>query len=191
MVRPIRGELPTYYIEIALEDFKTAVYKNHLLTHPVHCPSKELNMIWHEKIFLIRRAAIINPFGSDWFAWADAGICTYREHPPPDTQFPDLSKLTALPHDKLIVTSSDKPIFMPQYVGLHNYYHFISGTSYALHRDFVEIFMNIYDSYLQYYLPRKGNLFTDQVILTYIFKDKPELFHILGHGYGQLLPLLY
>ena len=48
-------------------------------THPKHCPSIELNLIWNEKIFFIEKAKNINPFNSEYFMWVDAGICTFRK----------------------------------------------------------------------------------------------------------------
>ena len=37
-----------------------------MLTDPIHCPSVEVNLIWNEKIFLIKRALELNPFLSDF-----------------------------------------------------------------------------------------------------------------------------
>jgi hypothetical protein len=32
---------------------------------------------------------------------------------------------------------------------------------------------------------------TDQIILTHLYKDNPELFYKLGDGYGEIVPLLF
>jgi len=191
LAKQFRRELPTHYVELELTEFHTARYKSDFLTHSTHCPSAELNMIWNEKPFLIQRAAKLNPFGSDWFLWADAGVCTYRATPPPQGPFPDKQKLAELPTNKLLFTSSDRPLFQPEIVSPRNYYHFISGTSYAVHKATIDSFVALYGSYLAEYLPKRCNIFTDQVILTYMYKDHPELFHRVGHGYGAILPLMY
>ena len=44
-VKKIRAELPTYYIEMEIEDFYTYKYKNMVLPHPIHSPSTELTLI--------------------------------------------------------------------------------------------------------------------------------------------------
>jgi len=93
-----------------------------------------------------------------------------------------------LPTDKFIFTSSDRPDFQVQYVSPTNYYHYISGT-FMLHRSFIDEFAELYKTYLEAYMS-KENIYTEQVILTYIFKDRPHLFYKLGHGYGALLHLL-
>jgi len=36
-----------------------------------------------------------------------------------------------------------------------------------------------------------GNIWTDQVLLTHIYKDHKEMFYKLCDGYGTIIPLLY
>ena len=104
-----RGTLPTHYIELELADFFTKRYRDDFQTDAEHCPSKELNMIWNEKLFLMQKAAHLNPYKSDFFAWVDAGITNYRNKAPPTTVFPDPAKLKTLPKDKLIFSASGRP----------------------------------------------------------------------------------
>lgn len=183
-----RGSLPTYYIQCNITDFYTYKFKDKMLTHPRHCPSVELNMIWNEKVFLIERATKLNPFNSEFFSWIDAGICRYREQVPPSRVFPDLNKLILLPKDKFIFTSSNSKIFESH--KLYEYYHYIAGTSYILHKNMVPQILDLYKKSLDKYINPDG-IYTDQVILTRIYSDFPDLFYCLGHGYGELVPLLY
>ena len=74
LVKKYRGNLPTYFIELNIKEFITYKYKGNMITHPIHCPSIELNLIWNEKIFLIQRSVKINPFLSEFFMWINAGI---------------------------------------------------------------------------------------------------------------------
>jgi hypothetical protein len=187
LVKQYRGSLPTYYIECKIEEFYTYKYKDRILTNNGDCPSVELNMIWNEKIFFIEKAARLNPFNSEFFAWFDAGICSYREKSPPLVPFPDTAKLEMLPKDKFIFTSSDRPHFEPH--RLSGYYHYISGT-YILHKDIIQHVVELYIEYMDK-LINLNNIYTDQVILTYIYKDNMRLFYKIGHGYGEIIPLLY
>ena len=66
-IKPFRQGLPTVYIEYPLEKFVTYKYKNKMVVDPLHCPSAELNLIWNEKIFLMKHAYVLNPFTSDYF----------------------------------------------------------------------------------------------------------------------------
>jgi len=190
IVKEHRGLLPTHYIELELSEFYTQRYRDDFQTDPRHCPSKELNMIWNEKLFLMQKAANLNPFKSDFFAWVDAGITTYRKKAPPSTAFPDPSKLKILPKDKLIFTASGPAKFKAEQVSPATYYHFVSGT-FMMHKSYINSFVEEYSRYLDKYVPMKTTVCTDQVLLTYMYKDHPDRFHILGYGYGYLLALLY
>jgi len=187
-IKKYRGNLPTHYIECNIEDFTTYEYKDRMITHSAHCPSVELNLIWNEKTFLIEKASRINPFSSEYFMWIDAGICVYRDRSPPKNAYPDIDKLNKLPKDKVIYTSSGP--YEERLVAKGNYYHHVSGGSYILHRNIIDTFSKLYKQYLDKLID-KNNIWTEQVVLTHIFKDHKELFHKLCDGYGKIVPLLY
>lgn len=182
-----RDTLPTHYVECELEEFYTYKYKDKMITHLRHCPSAELNMIWNEKLFFIEKAFHLNPFQSEFFAWVDAGICTYRYEAPPSKPFPNLEKLATLPKDKFIFTSSDNTEYEPE--RLFTYYHYVSGT-YVLHKSIISKMISLYKEYFDKTL-QPDNIYTDQVILTRIYNDHSNLFYKIGDGYGELLPILY
>jgi hypothetical protein len=192
LIKTFRKNLPTYYIECNIEDFYTYKYKNKMMIHPIHCPSVELNLIWNEKLILIEKAMKLNPFNSDFFCWVDAGICTYRTINPPLDPFPNLYKLLTLPKDKFIFSASTQ--FNSNEVTNNNYYHHISGT-YILHKDIIHNFTEMYKLYMDKIFMddkvNKSNLWTDQVILTHIFKAFPHKFYKLCDGYGTIINELY
>lgn len=187
LVKKYRGELPTYYIEVNIRDFVTYTFYNRMTTHPIHCPSIDLNLIWNEKIFLMKRALELNPFNSEFFHWIDAGICIYREIKPPSYEF-SKQKIEQLTKEKFIYSSSN--IYNEDLVNKNSYYHHIAGTSYIIHKNIINSFCNIYYNYLDK-LVDKTNIWTDQVILTHIFKDNKNLFVKLSDGYGKLTQMLY
>ena len=193
LIKSFRRKLPTHYIECNIEDFYTYKYKNKMSTHPIHCPSIELNLIWNEKIFLMEKAMKINPFKSEFFCWADAGICTYRTIQPPKDPFPNLSKLAKLPKDKFIYSASNP--WNQSFVSNANYYHHIAGTAYILHKDIIHNFTEMYKLYMDKIFTddsvSKSNLWTDQVILTHILKNFPHKFYKLCNGYGNVINELY
>ena len=51
-IKKYREGFPTHYVEINIDEFVTYKYYNSIQTHPHHCPSKELNLVWNEKLFL-------------------------------------------------------------------------------------------------------------------------------------------
>lgn len=186
-IRKFRKDLPTHYIELEIKDFDTYKYKDKFKTDPMHCPSVELNLIWHEKLFLIKRASELNPFNSEWFHWIDAGHCIYRTESPPSSVFPDPEKIDKLPKDKFIYSSSEE--YDEASVSKTNYYHHVSGT-YIIHKTFINKFVELYQDYLEK-LSMTDIVITDQVALTHIYKDNKELFHKLCHGYGEITRFLY
>ena len=187
IIKKYRKDLPTYYIECTIEDFYSYKYKDKMQIHHRNCPSKELNIIWNEKIFLMQRAYEINPFQSNYFMWVDAGICTYRDKMPPKESFPNELKLETLPKDKLIYSASN--IYIETRVHKSLYYHHISGT-YILHKNAINKLVNLYKEYMEKLIDN-GNIWTDQVLLTHIYKDHKEMFYKLCDGYGTILPFLY
>lgn len=191
MVKQHRGNLPTHYVQCEITDFYTYKYIDQVETHPIHCPSKELNLIWNEKMFLMKQAAELNIFNSEYFAWVDAGICIYRDDMPPETPFPNIDKLMALPRDKFIFTSSTET-FEPQFVDPQIYYHHVSAGVFILHKTFVKTFVDdYYKKIIDKLLPRKNWIYTEQVVLTHLLKVFPDLFYKMTHGWGNIIPLLY
>ena len=187
-IKECRGDLPTFYVICTIEDFHTYKFKDKMITHPHHCPSVELNMIWNEKIFFMNRALTINPFQSEWFIWIDAGICVYRYNTPPSIPFPNMDKLNTLPKDKFIYSESE-PYNEPD-VRLDNYYHHVTATSFILHKNILYDFTKLYENYLDKLID-KNNIWTEQVIYTHVFKDHKHLFYRLCSGYGAVVPNMY
>jgi hypothetical protein len=184
-IKQYRKDLPTYFVELEIKDFYTYKYKDTLQTDPEHCPSVELSLIWHEKLFLIKRASELNPFNSEWFHWIDAGHCIYRIQKPPSTVFPNAKKMKILPKDKFIYSSSNP--YDHYKISKTNWgCHHVSGTSYMIHNTFINTFVEIYNEYLQ-----NGITLTDQITLTHIYKDNRNLFHNIGDGYGEITRYLY
>lgn len=191
LVKKYRDTLsvPTVYIECDILDFYTYQYREKMAIDPVHCPSVELNLIWNEKIFLIEKASKMNPFQSEYFSWIDAGVCIFRDRQPPNKPFPDVNKLIQLPKDKFIFTSTIPINFNPKWLQFPNS-HFISGTSYALHKNMIEKFVDIYKKKIDEILST-DKVYTDQIILTHIFVDNPDLFFCIGYDYGKIIEILY
>jgi hypothetical protein len=187
LVSTYRRELPTQYIEFELEDFYSYKYKDKMKTHVRHCPSVELNIIWNEKIFFLEKAKDLNLFNTEFFAWIDAGICSLRDKVPSLDLFPNSNKLSLLPKNKFIFTSSDGSVYEPTKLGFE--YHFISGTLYILHKSIIDLIATLYRLYMDKYI-EPTRVYTDQILLTYIYNDFPNLFHQIGHGYGEGINIL-
>ena len=189
LIKSYRGELTTYYIELNIEQFTTYKYKDNMIVDKIHSPSIDLNLIWNEKIFMIQRALKINPFLSDFFMWIDAGICVYRNKIPPSISFPNISKLNKLPQDKFIYSSSNAFNENKFTKGNYHLHHHVSGTSYVLHKSIIDKCVVSYSEYLK--LIDKNDIWTDQVLLTLMYRDNKEFFYKYCDGYGNICKNLF
>jgi len=186
IAKKYRKNYPTYYIELSIEQFETYLYKDKMIIDNTHSPSVELNLIWNEKIFLIKKSIELNPYNSDFFMWYDAGCCYYRYNNPTIKPFPNIQLLNNLPKNKLIFTESQY-YFDENRVNEYNY-HFICGTVYLLHKDFINTIAELYKEKMS--IINTDKIYTDQVILTHIYRDNPALFLSVGYGYGSIIPFL-
>jgi hypothetical protein len=188
LIKFFRKGLPTYFVECEIEDFYAYKYKDRMTTHDSHCPSVELNLIWNEKIFMVQKASEINPFNSVWFHWIDAGTCAYRDVNPTDKEFPNKNFLETLPKDKFIFSSSLG--YIESRINATDYYHYVAATAFLLHKTFIDKYVETYKDYMEKLID-KNNIWSEQVIFTHIFKDRPELYFKLCDGYGEVTKLLY
>ena len=94
-----------------------------------------------------------------------------------------------LPKNKFIYSSSQNFNNTNFKKGKYHLHHHICGTSYILHKDIINQFVMLYSKYLK--LIDKNDIWTDQVILTLIYQEYPELFHKYSDGYGTILTDMY
>ena len=124
-----------------------------------------------------------------FFMWIDTGICVYRNNPPPSISFPNINVLNKLPKDKFIYSSKD-PTYSDKFQkGNYHLYHHVTGTSYILHKNIIDSFVELYKEYLN--LIDKNDIWTDQVILTHLYKDNKSLFYKYSNGYGSIVSKLF
>jgi hypothetical protein len=103
---------------------------------------------------------------------------------PPNCPFPNINKLNKLPKDKFIYSSSHNFTYNENFKkGQYHLHHHVSGT-YLLHKSIINKFVDIYKDYLN--LIDKNDIWTDQVILTLIYKDKREIFFKLCDNYATI-----
>lgn len=190
---------PIVFVEKEIKDFYFSKYNfNEEYLHEGHCPSVELGKIWLEKIKLVDEAVKLNPYETEWFAWIDSAVCTYRDIIPPIEKWPNNENLGKLKEDCLNYTLSNDANSKQDINILKNgeYMHKVTGT-WIIHKNAVK---NLLDLFLEYFeIVKKefenGNMkygvLSDQVVWTRIMLDKPELFNELGKGYGEILPILY
>jgi hypothetical protein len=151
-------------------------------------PSKDLGKVWLEKIFLIKKTAVENPFDSSWFAWYDAGLCLYRNKRIDSLIWPNPTIFQFLPRDKILYTDSNQNE------------HSFAGTAYMIHKSIIKHVIQLFKKEIQLCEKdlQEGKLAkaeyscgSDQIIWSRIKNTwGSTLFHNVGDGYGTLIPLI-
>ena len=180
-ITSFRKDYETIMIDYPLENFYCKKYYDDAWIDPVHIPSKELGMVWHEKMHLIKLAKDYdgdNP--TDFYIWIDAGISLYRNEKPPQYEL-KLKDTHNLPKDKISYSSIDD-------------YDSFGGTSFIIPKDIIDNVHEMYYDYVKRCNEINNNHFicgTDQTVFSLIKKDYPELFHKISYGYGENIRVLY
>lgn len=178
------------YINKRISDFVVNTYPNvsELQLNDTHVPSRELGMIWLEKIHMVQD--VKNMTQHKWFCWTDAGNAFLRDM--------DISKCTWSPRlEQLDKTKLHYTVSQPQYYPNFNPLkgqHCISGTAWILHRSMIDIFVELFKVYyckLSNVTNNNYYALSDQLIWSYLYRDYPELFKCVGVGYGTVIKLLY
>jgi hypothetical protein len=193
-IKKFRKDYPTYFIEKNINDFKTYNLNMKNKIHNTHVPSKELGLIWLEKMNLVLEASIINPYQSEWFCWIDSGICIYRNTSPPLSPFPNPNKIHLLSKTQINYCTSET-ISTDELNKIKNweYVHNISGTSFILHISLIKKIYELFYNYLNKCINDTSEFicYSDQCIWSRIYVDYPELFNKIGDGYGNIITELF
>ena len=188
-IKNYRKNYLTYFIEKNIEDFKT--YKLNIKNeiNALNVTSKELGLIWLEKMNLVLEASIINPYKSEWFCWIDAAIPIYRDTQPSQLPFPNPDKINLLSKTQInYCTSENIDNLQLNKIKKWEYVHNISGT-FIIHISIINKIHNLFYKYLDICISEttKYTCYSDQCILTRIYVDYPELFNKIGNTYGQII----
>ena len=164
-------------------------------THSLHCPNIHLGRVWLEKIALVLEASVDNPFQTEWFAWYDAGMCSFRDSKPPLQLWPNPQNMHKLKSECLNFTHSpewtdEQGAQFPK----GTYFHLVTGT-WLLHRTRVQV---LYQQFLQYWTQLEQDckvvdpwaFLNDQTVWTMMKLEHPEWFHCIGHSYGTYPQIL-
>ncbi|MDD9817685.1 MAG: hypothetical protein OXU61_06075 [Gammaproteobacteria bacterium] len=124
-IRRMRGDKPAVYLAVSPEEFLVHKYRDVFQdqylaqppdAHPGRAMHPDVSMIWNEKCNFARRAAEMNPFGSEMIFWCDIG--TFRSTLRTEVQlfrlserieWPNLRVCRALPRDKVAITVINYP----------------------------------------------------------------------------------
>ena len=179
-IKQLRNNLGTYFIDYPLNNFYSKkYYKNHWIDS-MHVPSKELGIIWLEKVHLMKLAKDSKLRNTDYYVWIDAGVCVYRDNVPPSIRL-NLKNINMLPQDKVCYSYVDAII--------HNF----AATVIIMHSTLIDRIHDLFYEYVQKYsiIYDDWRCGCDQIIFNRMIDDQPLLFHKFSEGYGENLVKLY
>jgi len=177
-IKEFREGLETVYKSYPLDKFYSKKYVKDNWTDPFHVPSKEIAMIWHEKMHLLKIAKDEDENPTEFYIWVDAGVCEYRDKPPPTVRL-NLKDVNSLPKDKLCYSHIDS-------------YHDVAGTVLIIHRDAIDTIHKKYYEILDTCDNEEAwKCGSDQVNFTKLLQQHPELFFKMSEGWAMNLVDLY
>lgn len=159
--------------------------------------SKELYIIWNEKLNFIKEACCINPFKSDWFVWLDIGSCRNRDYMGDLTfeqirEWPNLEKLNNLPTDKISFCKTNFNFYPNEYEIDDNYvtkidlkYNYHVGGLFILNVNIIDEIYDLYYGMIEKYINYNRFYGKDQNILCNCLIAYPNRVNMLYPDYGD------
>ena len=199
-VEEIRDGMNTIFIKLNINEFYTYKYNNRLQKKRHYgegwCPSKELWLVWMEKIRLCCDSFNNNHIKTQWLCWYDATLSKYRigRQPIPSNEWPSNEKLHILDKNKINVS-----VLPSNRMGNGTFPPLVAGTAYIIHSNFINEFSKIFydvvdelfnDIESKKHIMAKTDQFSDQYPLTYLCHKRPELFNVIAHGFGDCVEVL-
>jgi len=171
-----RNGYETIFIPYPLSNFYSRKFLKSELYHEVHIPNHELGVIWNEKIHLLKLAKEFDGKNkTSFYIWIDAGIAPYREIEPPQKRL-TLKNIESVPHFQLCYSKVDEE------------FHSFSGGVLLIYANFIEYFHEkYYDELNNCDETDNWKCGIDQVVFSKMKEKFPDLFYVIGEGYGQIL----
>ena len=184
-INSFRNGYETVFIDYPLDSFLTNQYATDNWIHPMNSPSKEISMIWNEKMNLMKLAKdydITNNQSTEFYIWIDAGVAPFRNKEPPQTKF-NLKNIDSLPKDKVVysevIDDNNEGVF--------------TATCFVIHKNLIDKIHELFYDQLIYcnQINNDARCGMEQLIFTELMKTHPELFFKLGNDYGENIEILY
>ena len=193
--RPSIYKDKTYIIEDTLENTSYYKYISRIQTilnddtyknkikHPnrVECKIPEYNIIQYSKFGWLKQAINLNIFNSDYFFWMDIGCSRFFL----DT---NINNIYPNPNNKIINESNNKFIIQ-QRQDLQNYNidenfiwnsdNLLKGTLFGGHKDIIFVIDKLLEDVFTKQMLEKDNVNNEQLGLTLVWKNNPELFNLI------------
>lgn len=157
--------------------------------HGVHVPSIELGCVWHGKLDLLERSARAHP-EYEFHMWLDVACQADVPLNPDNPEWANKESLLKLPRDRVAVSTwnSDCEKCRDGW----SYCHCVTGGNYIVPTRLLNHMHNLYTDQLNKCMVTalrdeipdgRFVCMSDQVILTKLFLENPNLFSVIGAGW--------
>lgn len=192
-LRGFRNNYETHFIAYPIDNFHVQKYAIDSWNDENHSRTKEIFMIWHEKIHMMKMAKDLDgKLATDFYIWLDSGIATYREKEPPQKRL-NLHNINSLPHDKISYCDN----YVPNDINSDNSKtdrNIFSAGCIIIHRDMIDYFHDLYYRSLNECVKIHQNdsyCAHEQRVLTDMVDRYPEIFNKMSSGWGSNIDVLF
>lgn len=182
-----KNEIPYAKYETAI----TNILENSEYRAKIKCPDRVecrlpfYNIIQYSKFKWLEETVNMNPFGTDYFFWMDAGLSRFI----PMELYPRIVSNVELPSNRLIIQHNHLLKHYPineQY--LWDAQCLMCGTMFGGDKDIILRIANIIDNELKERIPT-GWINNEQLLLAYIYHQYPEWFGLVYNNTSNHLCL--
>lgn len=169
------------YRERMIEILESEEYKKKI-AYPerVECKLPEYNIIQYSKLGWLEDCIELNPFGSEYFFWMDAGLSRFFERRKLNSPYPRKN----IPSKKFIIQGR---------INLKSYNidekfiwgadNLLKGGIFGGHRNIVLEVNKLLEEYFNKKMLNFNNVNNEQLCLMLLWKDRPDLFHVVENDY--------
>jgi hypothetical protein len=144
----------------------------------VECKLPEYNIIQYSKFGWLEDCIELNPFGSKYFFWMDAGISRFFLNVKLSNNYPGINGYNLIKKNKFII---QKRKDLETFVIDDNFFwgaeNLLKGTMFGGNKEVVLKISNLVEEKFEFFL-NKNMLNNEQLILTLVWKDNKDLFEL-------------
>ena len=163
----------------------------------IECKQAMYSVIQYSKFRWLTRAVEVNPFGSDYFFWLDAGASRFFEGYDLSKEYPSKEAVESLEQmgDSFLVqmnTEYYKDLVNAETLGLDYLYDnrsYVLGSMFGGHKESIVKVHDIVDNLLKNDMIANRNVNNEQIALGYLIKKYPDVFSLYERTNGKHMDL--
>ena len=192
-------DMPYYYLKDNIQDILDSDKYKEDMSDPdrIECKQAMYSVIQYSKFPWLTKAAEVNPFGSDYFFWLDAGASRFFEGYDLSQEYPSkeaLSSLDGMGESFLVQMNTEyytdlsgaKELSLDY---LYDNRSYVLGSMFGGHKKSVFKVCDMVHNLLMYDMIDKGSVNNEQIALGYLIKNYPDEFALYERTNGKHMDL--